>query len=205
MSETPSRRQIVFNWIMGEDLADSDGYWAGSDGLAAVDELLAALDVDTEAQLRTANETLERLTAENSKLLMFSDNEKPYLLRVFNEVKKALESARADVEQLTATVAQQAEEIAELKEELDLKTLAASGQRESTDRFIAQQAATISTVTEFLKAIVIAFKEPDGGPCFKLRAFAESKGIYADDLGRDRVMLRIAQAALDCIPREDKP
>jgi hypothetical protein len=67
---------------------------------------------------------------------------------------------------------------------------------------VTQQAATISTVTEFLEAIVIAFKEPDGGPYFKLRAFAEKHGIYADDLGRDRVMLRIAVAALQASTQE---
>lgn len=51
MSDKPSRRQIVFSWIMGEDLADHDGYWAGSDGVLAVDELLSALDVAAEAAL----------------------------------------------------------------------------------------------------------------------------------------------------------
>jgi hypothetical protein len=76
-------------------------------------------------------------------------------------------------------------------------------------RTIAQLQATVGQVREFLEAIVIAFKEPDGGPYFKLRAFAEKHGIYADDLGRDRVMLRIAQAALATCPapeaqKEDK-
>ena len=68
------------------------------------------------------------------------------------------------------------------------------------EKQIAQLQATVGQLREFLEAIVIAFKEPDGGPCFKLRAFAEKHGIYADDLGRDRVMLRIAQAALDLCP-----
>lgn len=52
VSDRPSRRQIVFNWIMGEDLANHDGYWGGSDGVKAVDELLAALDEQSESRVR---------------------------------------------------------------------------------------------------------------------------------------------------------
>lgn len=47
-----------------------------------------------------------------------------------------------------------------------------------------------------LGAFVIAFSEDSAGNYHALRAYAESKGIYADDLGRDRILLRIAQAAL---------
>jgi hypothetical protein len=54
----------------------------------------------------------------------------------------------------------------------------------------------VNRLTAALEAFAIAFKEPDGGPYFKLRAVAESYGIYADDLGRDRILLRIARAAL---------
>lgn len=61
---------------------------------------------------------------------------------------------------------------------------------------VAEQVKTLERMTSFLEAFVVAYKEPDGGPWFKLRAFAESQGIYADDLGRDRILLRIAQAAL---------
>jgi hypothetical protein len=40
----PSARQIVFNWMMGEDwLERPDGWWGTADGVAKVDELLAAL------------------------------------------------------------------------------------------------------------------------------------------------------------------
>lgn len=46
MTPTPSRRQIVFNWLMGEDdfATRVDGYWGGTEEVAAVDALLAALD-----------------------------------------------------------------------------------------------------------------------------------------------------------------
>jgi hypothetical protein len=47
----PSRRQIVFNWVMGEELDQPDGWWSGSDGVAKVDELLAALDAAAEAKV----------------------------------------------------------------------------------------------------------------------------------------------------------
>jgi len=41
----PSRRQIVFNWIMCEDdLSKPDGWWGGTDEVENVDKLLAALD-----------------------------------------------------------------------------------------------------------------------------------------------------------------
>lgn len=56
--------------------------------------------------------------------------------------------------------------------------------------------AQVHDLRACLEAFVIAFKEPDGGDNRPLRKYAESKGIYADDLGRDRILLRIAQAAL---------
>lgn len=42
----PSRRQIIFNWLMDEDgwQTKKDGYWGGSEEVAKVDELLAVLD-----------------------------------------------------------------------------------------------------------------------------------------------------------------
>ena len=41
----PTRRQIVFNWIMGEeDLTIPDGWWGTSDEVAQIDKLLEALD-----------------------------------------------------------------------------------------------------------------------------------------------------------------
>jgi hypothetical protein len=47
----PSRRQIVFNWLMDEpDFATKpDGHWSGSDDVARVDALLAALDSASDA------------------------------------------------------------------------------------------------------------------------------------------------------------
>lgn len=40
----PSKRQIVFNWMFGEDLRRPDGYWGTSDEVKLVDELIEALD-----------------------------------------------------------------------------------------------------------------------------------------------------------------
>jgi len=42
----PTRRQIVFNWLMAEpDFATkSDGYWGGQEDVDRIDALLAALD-----------------------------------------------------------------------------------------------------------------------------------------------------------------
>ena len=41
----PTRRQIVFNWVMGEtDLMHPDGYWGTSEEVANVGRLLDALD-----------------------------------------------------------------------------------------------------------------------------------------------------------------
>src|SRR6202142_2561708 len=39
----PTRRQIVFNWMMGEDMSKVDGYWGTQDEVDRIDELLAAL------------------------------------------------------------------------------------------------------------------------------------------------------------------
>lgn len=40
----PTKRQIVFNWLMGEeDLTKHDGYWGGPEEVARVDKLLTAL------------------------------------------------------------------------------------------------------------------------------------------------------------------
>lgn len=52
----PSRRQIVFNWLMDEpDFATKpDGYWSGSDDVARIDALLAALDSQSDAGSVTA-------------------------------------------------------------------------------------------------------------------------------------------------------
>jgi hypothetical protein len=38
------RRQIVLNWVMGEEDLSAAGWWTTSDGIEKVDELLAALD-----------------------------------------------------------------------------------------------------------------------------------------------------------------
>jgi hypothetical protein len=42
----PTRRQIVFNWLMAEpDFATKpDGYWGGQEDVDRIDALLAALD-----------------------------------------------------------------------------------------------------------------------------------------------------------------
>jgi hypothetical protein len=40
----PSRRQIVLNWLMRDDMTAKDGWWGGSEAIAYVDELLVALD-----------------------------------------------------------------------------------------------------------------------------------------------------------------
>ncbi len=42
--DKPSRRQIVMNWLMRDDTTAKDGWWGGSEAVAYVDELLAALD-----------------------------------------------------------------------------------------------------------------------------------------------------------------
>lgn len=49
--KNPSRRQIVFNWVMCEpDFATkSDGYWGGSEEVARIDELLSALGFANDA------------------------------------------------------------------------------------------------------------------------------------------------------------
>jgi hypothetical protein len=49
--KSSSLRQIVFNWMMGEaDLTKVDGHWGGSNEVAEVDRLLAALNISLTAQ-----------------------------------------------------------------------------------------------------------------------------------------------------------
>jgi hypothetical protein len=45
MDDKPTRRQIVFNWLMDEPefVTKKDGYWGDSLDVARVDALLAAL------------------------------------------------------------------------------------------------------------------------------------------------------------------
>jgi len=42
--DKPTKRQIVFNWMMNDDLTKTDGWWGNWDDLVRVDELLAALE-----------------------------------------------------------------------------------------------------------------------------------------------------------------
>lgn len=45
MDEKPTKRQIILNWLMGEnDLSQPDGWWATSDGIARVDALIEQLE-----------------------------------------------------------------------------------------------------------------------------------------------------------------
>lgn len=39
----PTKRQIVFNWMMGEDDLTKDGWWGTSGQVESIDRLLAAL------------------------------------------------------------------------------------------------------------------------------------------------------------------
>lgn len=111
----PSRRQIVFNWIMGEDLADHDGYWAGSDGVKSVDELLAALDKDSEAELQhvkdMGNETHTKRRAAEAKVAEQAEE--------MLALKKMYDGTDAELVRLEAKVAEQAVTIAELQKKLD--------------------------------------------------------------------------------------
>lgn len=56
--------------------------------------------------------------------------------------------------------------------------------------------ARVQELEDALRAFREAFKEPDGGHWFWLRKVAERYGIYAEDLGRDRILFRIADAVL---------
>ena len=46
--QTPSPRQIVFNWLFDEDLTQVGGYWGGYEEVENVDRLLAALGLPQE-------------------------------------------------------------------------------------------------------------------------------------------------------------
>src|SRR5882724_494222 len=50
----PTRRQIVFNWLMAEpDFATkSDGYWGGQEDVDRIDALLAALDSANDGEVK---------------------------------------------------------------------------------------------------------------------------------------------------------
>jgi hypothetical protein len=61
----PTQRQIVFNWIMGEDLSNPDGYWGGREEVESIDELLIALNAliceDWKAEIKRLQEENEEL------------------------------------------------------------------------------------------------------------------------------------------------
>ena len=42
--EQPTRRQIVFNWLMRDSTDKHDGWWGTAEEVELIDELLAALD-----------------------------------------------------------------------------------------------------------------------------------------------------------------
>jgi hypothetical protein len=69
----PSRRQIVFNWMMGEDLHKCDGWWGTSDQVEHVDELLVALSM-TDWQVITP----ENLPKVGDEVLYFLDEGVPH-------------------------------------------------------------------------------------------------------------------------------
>lgn len=50
----PSLRQIVFNWLMESPLETVSGYWGGSEEVARVDELLAAIVPEIERLAKLA-------------------------------------------------------------------------------------------------------------------------------------------------------
>ena len=45
----PTRRQIVFNWLMEDDLGDAGRWWGTEDGVAEIDRLLLMLDAEGNA------------------------------------------------------------------------------------------------------------------------------------------------------------
>lgn len=96
-ADTPSRRQIVFNWVMGGDLTRKDGYWGGRDEVDRADELLAALDSAAQPQSPSVDALTAEQIARNIVEEYFEgplENEPRWGHALFVKIKTALERER---------------------------------------------------------------------------------------------------------------
>jgi hypothetical protein len=62
---------------------------------------------------------------------------------------------------------------------------------------VSKNPPRIKAMLEALTVIAIALREPDGGEYWSARKLADEWGIYNDDLEGNRVLLRVAEKAIE--------
>jgi len=70
-------------------------------------------------------------------------------------------------------------------------------QTERAQITIGHLESDLKITREALAAIAHALKEPNGGDYFQARGILDRLDIYHDDLHGERVLLRVAESALD--------